>query len=253
MFTLFTKEEKHIIPISYYLESIHHNLNKYIRYLSDLNVPQVLIDYLYNSSAYHKVTDALRDVKEQNTSLSKDIFISFIGTPKNFDCVDNHAHSRYLRKKEEGKTYVLQKRQWYVDALKSQDDVQYTSPYLAESGAYVLSIVRRVYKENKFIGVLGIDVLFDSLARVKNGDNVIIFNRKGKILYNSHIQLRYIIEKQNNILFFIPYNMFKEIIEGNQGESLCDFCSKKQNIEYASILNGQTYLLKTEHIHLINT
>lgn len=251
---LFSKEkEKKHIPINHYIDTINRNLQFYINLLNKVVLNQDVIsyidnpdkDYIYTSNEYGLTIDFLKNVRE----LSNEIFISFLGTPKNLDCVDNFGHSRYLRKKKQDEEYNIEEREWYIDSMKSTDDINYTKPYLAESGSYVISIVKKVYNEGKYIGVLGIDILFESLARIKNGDNIILFNPAGIIYYNSHPQLNYIIEKQNNILYMISCSLFNEILSEKNGESISRFCSVEQTIEYTQLFN-EVYLLKTEHLKI---
>lgn len=249
------KEIKKIFPISYYENIIEDKTSILINLLKDFPISQSIIKFLenpckdciYQEQEYFETIEELKAIK----SLNDDMFISFLGVTNNDDCIDNFGHSRLLRKKEEvdSEDYSLIKRPWYIEALEVKETMSLSTPYLAESGSYVISVLRKVYNKNKeLIGILGIDVLFSSLAQLKNGDNIIIFMKDGRILYNSAPKLKYVIEKQDNMLYMVDYLTFNTMISDKSGILNGTFCSSFQEIEFTKLFDDRFILLKTEKV-----
>lgn len=249
------QKEKVFIPISYYKNIINENTKELESLLENFDISDSILeflnnpcsDYSYNSPTYKNAINELHTLKITN----KNIFISFLGVTKNNDCIDNFGHSRLLRTVETKKKniYNLHNRPWYIEALGKNSPITISTPYLAESGSYVMSVLRKIYnKNNELVGILGIDVLFSSIAKLKNGDNIIIFMNDGTILYNSHPKLKYIIEKQNNLLYMINYPAFQTMLSQEYGLINDRFCSKIQDIEFTNLFDERFVLLKTEKI-----
>ncbi|PZT48558.1 hypothetical protein B6S12_03570, partial [Helicobacter valdiviensis] len=73
-----------------------------------------------------------------------------------------NAHSMVFGKKQ---NYDARTRSWYQEASKLEDGKIYTSDsYIdAASGEHVFTYAMPIYKENKLVGILGIDVLSSTL------------------------------------------------------------------------------------------
>lgn len=244
-----------VIPISYYKNLVDENIESMKSIIKDFKIEQSVIEFLLNPCKNFDYTkkEALDVVNElvQLKSLKDGFFISFLGITRNNDCIDNFGHSRVLRTMAEDndKEYNLLTRPWYIEAIENEELVSISSPYLAESGAYVVSVLKKILDDKgNLIGILGIDVLFSTVAQLKNGDNIIVFMSDGIILYNSHPQLKNIIEKQNNIIYMVGYPAFSKMITEKTGLINSKYCNKVQNIEFTSIFNDRFILLKTEKL-----
>lgn len=251
------KNKKVNIPIDYYENIIMENLNVFIDLLSSFELTDSIITFLtspdktynYKEIEYEETICKLKALKATNNN----IFISFLGVPRNNDCIDNFGHSRLLRSIEDKRDtiYDVNKRQWYINVVNDEKEIAISKPYIAESGSYVISVLRKIRdSKGEVLGVLGLDVLFYSLAKIKNGDNIIVFMHDGTIIYNSHPKLKFIIEKQNNILYMISYEVFTQMFEESKGFVIDDFCGNKQNIEFCTLFDERFMLLKTEKSHL---
>lgn len=70
-----------------------------------------------------------------------------------------------------GPDFVLEKRQWYIDAVNSSQGSSISAPYIdAQTGLYCITFSECVYNaDRKLMGVFGIDCLMDKLIDVLAG------------------------------------------------------------------------------------
>ncbi len=70
-------------------------------------------------------------------------------------------------------------RDWYVLAMEAPGEMVYTKPYLSEAGGLVLTMAKTITKNNKVIGVLGMDIdlaaFSADLSQVKVGNQGFVF------------------------------------------------------------------------------
>lgn len=56
-------------------------------------------------------------------------------------------------------------RPWYLQSMENPDEIQWTSPYIDyQTGEYVITVSKAIKKGNQIQGVIGIDVLIESLT-----------------------------------------------------------------------------------------
>ncbi|HDZ5089320.1 TPA: cache domain-containing protein, partial [Campylobacter jejuni] len=87
--------------------------------------------------------------------------------------------------------YDATQRPWYQDAKNSDSVIRGASYVDAVSKQYVRTYSKALYKDGKFIGVLGVDVLLSAfqgqIERIPG--NILLFNRRGVIFTATNKQL----------------------------------------------------------------
>ncbi|QKF79068.1 Cache sensor-containing MCP-domain signal transduction protein [Campylobacter armoricus] len=87
--------------------------------------------------------------------------------------------------------YDTRTRTWYIEAKKI-NNVYVTSPYIDKAtNQYVITYTKAIYKNNKFIGVIGVDIPIANLQKdfENKPGNSFLFNQDGKIFVAKNKQL----------------------------------------------------------------
>ncbi|MPB19399.1 methyl-accepting chemotaxis protein, partial [Campylobacter jejuni] len=130
----------------------------------------------------------------KNYKHSSDLLAAYIGLDSGEALFsDSESDRKNLNVINYGKAnnYNATQRDWYIQALKNKD-VYVTPSYTdAITGKTVISYVKALYKDNKFIGVIGTDVLVHSLQKdfESQPGNAFLFDREGKIFVASNKEL----------------------------------------------------------------
>lgn len=239
--------------IKHYADIIKANLQIFIDKMTEIKIEDYVIDYLekapndckYSGTNFNKTVKYL----DKLWSFHQNSYIAFLGITKNKDTIDNFGHSRVLRTIKLKQTqYDLFKRDWHEYITSQPQELVVSMPYVDSSGSYVIAILKKIYKEGKYIGVLGVNFLFDSLIKVNNGDHLIVITNQGKVIYNNYPRLKYILEKQNNIFYMIDYKSISSIFSKKEGRFISDFLDETSEIDFYDIFDNRFYLLKIRTI-----
>ncbi|EGK8076951.1 methyl-accepting chemotaxis protein, partial [Campylobacter lari] len=87
--------------------------------------------------------------------------------------------------------YDTRTRTWYIEAKKI-NNVYVASPYIDKAtNQYVITYTKAIYKNNKFIGVIGVDIPIANLQKdfENKPGNSFLFNQDGKVFVAKNKQL----------------------------------------------------------------
>ena len=155
---------------------------------------------------------------------------------------------------ESGKQYIypqinidadLRKRPWYIQAKENPDTVQYTQPYEdLNTKEFVITVMKAIHKNNKFIGVLGADIEINSIKDYleenkfsKTGLSYLVNADDNKIIVHSDAS------KKNTDL---ESSILKVIKGGNENLEVVNTKDNKKKIVLSNYLESLHSYLVTE-------
>lgn len=153
------------------LKEISRGIDNY--FLAMSNLIQVIsadsnVEEFDDPLSYHYAKQFLVNVKETD-----DVILGvFVGTQKGL-------YYTYPEIKVDA-NYDFTTRDWYIDAMEHQGEVVITKPYISTTtGKMVVSIARTVEKDNKVVGVTGMNIDLDlfskELSEIKVGNSGYVF------------------------------------------------------------------------------
>ncbi len=129
--------------------------------------------------------------------------------------------------------WILEKRPWYVSAIKSKGEIGWTRPYMdATTNKYIITASKEVLdKENKFKGVIAIDLYLEDISK--------------KINYFKEYNEGYlfVISRKDGEDFFILEDEKNEKVESLFDKKMMDtLCSQEVGNFYIRNKTGEYYI-----------
>ncbi|EQB89547.1 methyl-accepting chemotaxis protein [Clostridium punense] len=193
-----------------------------------------------NPESLPYLMDSLKGMKESNPNVES-IYIGTVG--KKF----------YVYPATEvGADYDPTSRPWYKDAVENKGKVVFSDPYKdATTGETSVSISKAVEKDGQVVGVVAMDIDFDTLAKstaeIKVGEEgyAMILDKNGLILTHPD-------EKLVGTDTFSKLPVWKEVMEKKNGFSTYEYNGKDKFAVYTnSPVTGWTILgaMETEELN----
>lgn len=193
-----------------------------------------------NPESLPYLMDSLKGMKESNPNVES-IYIGTVG--KKF----------YVYPATEvGAEYDPTSRPWYKDAVENKGKVVFSDPYKdATTGETSVSISKAVEKDGQVVGVVAMDIDFDTLAKstaeIKVGEEgyAMILDKNGLILTHPD-------EKLVGTDTFSKLPVWKEVMEKKNGFSTYEYNGKDKFAVYTnSPVTGWTILgaMETEELN----
>lgn len=141
--------------------------------------------------------DADKEAASSVASLEKE-FESFLGFYEDSTSIYFSLptkHTTILPSADLGSDFDPTTREWYTDAAKTPDAVQWTSPYIDQAtGEFVVTASKAVESNGKLIGVIGLDIQLTALtekisaSEIGYGGYPVIFDDKGTTIAHPTLQ-----------------------------------------------------------------
>ncbi|RKO64580.1 methyl-accepting chemotaxis protein, partial [Campylobacter sp. P255] len=159
-----------------------------------INLEKSILEHPYeNLSSEEALIENIGSTLKSYRKASR-VLAVFIGLDNGENIVSNNISDQKNKNIEiYGKAinYDTRTRSWFIEAKKT-NDVFITSPYVDKAtNQYVITYTKAVYKNNNFIGVIGIDIPIDTLQKdfeVMPG-NSFLFDQNGKVFVAKNKQL----------------------------------------------------------------
>lgn len=139
---------------------------------------------------------------------------------------------------------------WYYNAVKVKDGI-WSDPHTDSSSESMrISFTKPIYKDDKLLGVVALDLFFDDYVKMIN--DVKIYDHGYAFLLNSNGN--YLVDKvysdKDNIKTIIPK---ADVFSNNNGIIQCEISGKKSFLAYSKLSNGNIMVVTAENNDIYKT